>query len=69
LPDELYQRVKDIIPDQPITTYVEKGVDTSLAVDMAMLAYRNMYDVAILVSGVTGILCLWLREFRILVKR
>jgi uncharacterized LabA/DUF88 family protein len=69
LPDELYQRVKDLIPDQPITSYVEKGVDTSLAVDMVMLAYKNMYDVAILVSGVMGILCLWLREFRILVKR
>jgi len=51
LPNEIYQRVKDLIPDQTITTYVEKGVDTKLAVDMVTLAYKNMYDVAILVSG------------------
>lgn len=32
-------------------TWVEKGVDVSLAVDMLELAYRNAYDTAILVSG------------------
>lgn len=51
LPDEIYERVKDIVLKQTITTYVEKGVDTKLAVDMLMLAYKKMFDVAILVSG------------------
>ena len=35
----------------PDHTYVEKGVDTQLAVDMVKLAVANTYDVAILVSG------------------
>ena len=33
------------------STYVEKGVDIKLATDMLRMAYRNLYDVAILVSG------------------
>ena len=33
------------------TGHVEKGVDTKLAADMIKHAYRNSYDVAILVSG------------------
>lgn len=32
-------------------SYVEKGVDIALAVDMLELAYRNAYDTAIIVSG------------------
>ncbi len=32
-------------------TYVEKGVDVRLAVDMLRHAYRDNYDTAILVSG------------------
>lgn len=35
----------------PEFTYVEKGVDTQLAVDMVKLAVANTYDVAVLVSG------------------
>ena len=31
--------------------WVEKGVDVALAVNMLELAYRNVYDTAILVSG------------------
>lgn len=31
--------------------WVEKGVDVALAVNMLQLAYRNVYDTAILVSG------------------
>lgn len=33
------------------TGYVEKGVDISLAVDMLDLAYNDVYDTAILLSG------------------
>lgn len=32
-------------------TYVQKGVDVRLAVDMIAFAAANMYDVAVLVSG------------------
>ena len=34
-----------------VTTFVEKGVDVNIAVDMISLAYDNRYDTAILVSG------------------
>ena len=32
-------------------TYVEKGVDTRIAVDMVSMAFKNHYDTAILVSS------------------
>jgi uncharacterized LabA/DUF88 family protein len=32
-------------------TYVEKGVDISLAIDLLDLAYHNTYDTAIIISG------------------
>lgn len=32
-------------------TYVEKGIDVQIAVDMLSLAYSDCYDVGILVSG------------------
>lgn len=32
-------------------TYVEKGVDIALAVDMLEMAFRNVYDVGIVLSG------------------
>jgi len=31
--------------------YVEKGIDIKIAIDMLNLAYNNVYDTAILVSG------------------
>ena len=35
----------------PLRSYVEKGVDVAIVVDMLMLAFSDAYDVAILVSG------------------
>jgi len=35
----------------PERTYVEKGVDVQLSVDMVKLAVANTYDVAVIVSG------------------
>jgi uncharacterized LabA/DUF88 family protein len=32
-------------------TYVEKGVDISLAIDLLDLAYHNTYDTAIIITG------------------
>jgi uncharacterized LabA/DUF88 family protein len=34
-----------------VTYPVEKGCDVSIAVDMMSMAYKNLYDVAILVSS------------------
>lgn len=36
---------------RPSGILVEKGVDLTIAVDMLQLAYRNVYDTAILISG------------------
>lgn len=34
-----------------LKNWIEKGVDTRIATDMITLAYKNVYDTAILVSG------------------
>jgi len=43
------------VVDKPLKkrgeTFVEKGVDVSLAIDLLSMAYKNAYDVAIVVSG------------------
>jgi uncharacterized LabA/DUF88 family protein len=36
---------------RPNGSYVEKGVDISLAVDLLELAFNNVYDTAVIVSG------------------
>jgi uncharacterized LabA/DUF88 family protein len=36
---------------RPNGIYVEKGVDIALAVDMLDLAYHNIYDTAVIISG------------------
>jgi len=46
--------VKQTLPDGMLVstpTYVEKGVDTFIVIDMLSHAYRDHYDTAILVSG------------------
>ena len=43
------------VVDKPLKkrgeTYVEKGVDVALVTDLLSMAYKNAYDVAIVVSG------------------
>jgi uncharacterized LabA/DUF88 family protein len=43
------------VVDRPLKkrgeTYVEKGVDVALVTDLLSMAYKNAYDVAIVVSG------------------
>ncbi len=46
--------VKQTLPDGTfvsVPTYVEKGVDTFIVIDMLSHAYKDNYDTAILVSG------------------
>jgi uncharacterized LabA/DUF88 family protein len=46
--------VKQTLPDGTFVstpTYVEKGVDTHIVIDMLSHAYKDNYDTAILVSG------------------
>jgi len=50
-PDDIYERIKDIYPQRTFETFVEKGVDVNIAVDMLRLAFLNYYEVAVLVSG------------------
>jgi uncharacterized LabA/DUF88 family protein len=45
---ELERLLKRPLPER---TYVEKGVDVQLAVDMVKLAVANTYDVAVIISG------------------
>jgi len=51
VPPDIYERIKDIHPEQILYTYAEKGVDINIAVDMVKMAYHNIYDAAILISG------------------
>jgi uncharacterized LabA/DUF88 family protein len=48
---ETMQKIKSCITSEDLWTYIEKGIDVKIAVDMITLALHNMYDVAILVSG------------------
>lgn len=46
--------VRQTLPDGTFIsapTYVEKGVDTHIVIDMLTFAYKNTYNTAILVSG------------------
>lgn len=50
LGDKLTRRFIEIFGKE-ITSYVEKGVDIAIAVDMLKFAYSDSYDTAILISG------------------
>ncbi|MCD6163634.1 MAG: NYN domain-containing protein [candidate division Zixibacteria bacterium] len=48
------RNVRQNLPDGTFIsapTYVEKGVDTYIAIDMLTFAFKNTYDTAILISG------------------
>ena len=48
------RNVRQTLPDGTFVstpTYVEKGVDTYIVIDMLTFAFKNTYDTAILVSG------------------
>lgn len=48
------RNVRHVLPDGTFVstpTYVEKGVDTHIVIDMLTFAFKDTYDTAILVSG------------------
>jgi len=45
------QKIKQYLGADELQTYIEKGVDVKIAVDMIKLALDDSYDAAILVSG------------------
>lgn len=44
-------KIINIVSKEELQTYVEKGVDVNIAVDMIHFSSENHYDVAILLSG------------------
>jgi len=51
LKKETMNKIKPYITRDELWTYIEKGVDVKIAVDMIALGIANAYDTAILVSG------------------
>ena len=49
--DQRRKAESDLGKPLPEFTYVEKGVDVQMSVDMLQLAVTNTYDVAIIISG------------------
>ena len=48
---ETMEKIKKLITPEDLWTYIEKGIDVKIAVDMIALAFKDEYDVAILISG------------------
>ena len=48
---ETMDKIRSYLTPDDLWTYVEKGIDVKIAVDMITLALKDVYDTAILVSG------------------
>ena len=48
---ETMNKIKSSLTPDDLWTYVEKGIDVKISVDMITLALKDVYDTAILVSG------------------
>lgn len=51
LKKETFDKIRNVVTPEDLTGYVEKGIDTKIAVDMISMGIDKKYDTAILVSS------------------